>query len=117
MQFSTHDLGGMQKFFAESLGFTNVQIFPEQNYLSVFVTPTSSFGFAPPASTAPDEWQPPAEPQLYFLVADVDAVFAKLSTEGVLFDSAPTDMPWGHRVATLRDPEGRRVCLAQNLKR
>ena len=74
-------------------------------------------GFMPPANTAPDQWQPPGEPNLYFFVSDVDAVFAKLSAEGVLFDQPPTDMPWGHRLAILRDPEGRRVCLAQNLQR
>jgi len=116
MDFSTHDLEGMRRFFTETLGFTNVLHIPEANYMTVFVTPTSSLGFMPPAS-APEQWQPPGEPNLYFFVADVDAVFARLSAEGVSFDQAPTDMPWGHRLAILRDPEGRRVCLAQNLKR
>lgn len=117
MDFSTHDPEGVRRFFVDTLGFTNVLHEPESNYFTVFVTPTSSLGFMPPASTAPDQWQPPGEPNLYFFVSDVDAVFAKLSTEGVLFDQAPTDMPWGHRLAVLRDPEGRRVCLAQNLER
>ncbi len=117
MAYSTHDLEAMRKFFVETLGFTNTHHIPEANYMTVFVTPTSSLGFMPPASTAPDQWQPPAEPNLYFFVTDVDSVFARLSSEGVTFDQAPTDMPWGHRLAILRDPEGRRVCLAQNLKR
>jgi catechol 2,3-dioxygenase-like lactoylglutathione lyase family enzyme len=117
MDFSSHDLEGVRRFFVETLGFTNLQQVAEANDMTIFVTPTSSLGFHPPTSTAPDQWQPPGEPNLYFFVSDVDAVFAKLSAEGVLFDQAPTDMPWGHRVATLRDPEGRRVCLAQNLQR
>ena len=117
MDFSTHDLEGMRRFFVETLGFTNVLHLPEHGYMTVFITPTSSLGFMPPANTAPDQWQPPGEPNLYFFVSDVDAVFAKLSAEGVLFDQPPTDMPWGHRLAILRDPEGRRVCLAQNLQR
>ena len=117
MDFSTHDLAAMRKFFVETLGFTNVLHIPEASYMTVFVTPTSSLGFMPPASTAPDQWQPPGEPNFYFFVADVDATFAKLSAEGVAFEQPPTDMPWGHRLAILRDPEGRRVCLAQNLKR
>lgn len=116
MDFSSHDLDAMRRFFAETLGFTNVQGAAAGD-MTVFVTPTSSLGFRPPASTAPDQWRPPGEPDLYFFVSDVDAVFAKLSAEGVLFDQAPTDMPWGHRLAVLRDPEGRRVCLAQNLQR
>lgn len=116
MDFSSHDLAAMRRFFAETLGFTNVNATNDDD-MTVFVTPTSSLGFRPPASTAPDQWQPPGEPNLYFFVSDVDAVFAKLSAEGVLFDQAPTDMPGGQRLAVLRDPEGRRVCLAQNLER
>lgn len=117
MDYSTHDLEGIRRFYAETLGFTNVLHIPEAGYLSVFVTPTSSLGFMPPATTAPEQWQPPGEPNLYFFVADVDAAYARLAAQGVSFDQAPTDMPWGHRMAVLRDPEGRRVCLATNLKR
>jgi catechol 2,3-dioxygenase-like lactoylglutathione lyase family enzyme len=71
----------------------------------------------PPAASAPEQWQPPGEPNFYFFVADVDAAHAALTARGVIFEQAPADMPWGHRVAVLRDPEGRRVCLARNLKR
>ncbi|MEO5616659.1 MAG: VOC family protein [Candidatus Eisenbacteria bacterium] len=117
MDYSTHDPDAMRRFFVETLGFTNVLHIPEHHYLTVFVTPTSSLGFMPPAGTAPEQWQPPGEPNLYFFVADVDAVYASLTSKGVIFDHAPADMPWGHRMAVLRDPEGRRVCLAQNLKR
>ena len=118
LDYATHDLEGMRRFFVETLGFTNVLHIAEANYLSVFVTPTSSLGFMPPPpNAAPESWQPPGEPNLYFFVADVDAAFAKLTSKGVSFDQAPTDMPWGHRLAILRDPEGRRVCLATTLKR
>lgn len=117
MNYSTHDLAAMRRFFTETLGFTNLHDVPEAGYMTVFITPTSSLGFMPPATSAPDQWQPPGEPNFYFFVSDVDSVFAKLSARGVSFEQPPTDMPWGHRLAVLRDPEGRRVCLAQNLQR
>jgi uncharacterized glyoxalase superfamily protein PhnB len=85
--------------------------------MTVHVTPTSSVGFVPPTGSAPEQWRPPGEPALYLFVTDVDRTFAQLHSRGVSFDQAPTDTPWGHRVAILKDPEGRTVCLAQELKR
>jgi catechol 2,3-dioxygenase-like lactoylglutathione lyase family enzyme len=117
MDYSTHDLDGMRRFFTETLGFSNVLSIPEHGYLTVFVTPTSSIGFMRPAGSAPEQWQPPGEPNFYFFVADVDRAYADLTSRGVAFDQPPSDMPWGHRLAILRDPEGRRVCLAHDLKK
>jgi catechol 2,3-dioxygenase-like lactoylglutathione lyase family enzyme len=113
MDYSTHDPDAMKRFFVEVLGFTNVLYIPEHRYLSVFISPTSSFGFIPPSGVAPEQWQPPGEPNMYFFVDDVDRAFKKLRAKGVSFEQEPADMPWGHRLAILRDPEGRRVCLAQ----
>jgi lactoylglutathione lyase len=48
-------------------------------------------------------------------VEDVDRAYQDLTAKGVSFDMPPQDMPWGHRMAVCRDPEGRRVCLAKNL--
>ena len=50
---------------------------------------------------------------LYFIVSDVARAHLDLAARGVTFEQVPTDMPWQHRVAMLRDPEGRLVCLAQ----
>ena len=47
---------------------------------------------------------------------DVDRAYAELTARGAEFDGPPEDMPWGYRVAKLRDPEGRRICLAKKLK-
>ena len=117
MDYTTHDLEAMRRFFAETLGFTNVQHDPKANYLMVYVTPSSGIGFMPPMNSAPDQWRPPGEPAFYFFVNDVDRVHRELTERGVLFDQPPTDMPWKHRVARLRDPEGRTVCLAQDQAR
>jgi uncharacterized glyoxalase superfamily protein PhnB len=70
----------------------------------------------PPMPGPPEQWQPPREPTIYLFVADVDRAHRNLVAKGVTFEQEPRDMPWGHRVARLRDPEGRNVCLAQVLK-
>jgi predicted enzyme related to lactoylglutathione lyase len=76
--------------------------------------PSSSVGFMPPLPGPPEQWRPPREPNIYLIVADVDRAYRELTEKGATFEQAPTDMPWGHRVAVLRDPEGRAVCLAQS---
>lgn len=49
--------------------------------------------------------------QLHFMVPDVDAAYARLMGEGVTFQHAPKDTPWGYRVATTLDPAGHTVEL------
>ncbi len=47
---------------------------------------------------------------LEFMVADVDAEFARLEGK-VNVVHAPKDLPWGNRTAQFRDPEGTPVTL------
>ena len=117
MDYTSHDLEAMKRFYSETLGFTNVVSEPAHNYMTVFVTPSSGIGFMPPTASAPDQWRPPGEPAFYFFVEDVDRVYRELTHKGVTFDLPPTNMPWKHRMARLRDPEGRTVCLAQKQSR
>jgi predicted enzyme related to lactoylglutathione lyase len=115
--YTSHDMDGIKRFYTEILGFTRFDHDPQMNYLYLRVSPTSSLGFMPPMPGPPEQWRPPREPALYFMVEDVDQAHRDLQAKGVTFDQAPADMPWGHRVALLRDPEGRRVCLAQAKQR
>jgi hypothetical protein len=48
---------------------------------------------------------------VYFSVDDVDAAVATATRLGAQVLSEPTDTPIG-RLATLRDPDGARFCLA-----
>lgn len=48
---------------------------------------------------------------LEFLVADVDAEFARLEADLDDVVLAPTTMPWGNRSALFRDPDGNLVNL------
>jgi catechol 2,3-dioxygenase-like lactoylglutathione lyase family enzyme len=53
--------------------------------------------------------------QLHFHVPDVDAAYQRLKREGVDFDEAPEDKPWGWRHAYTRDPVGHTVELCSPL--
>jgi lactoylglutathione lyase len=113
MDYTTHNLDGVKHFYTELLGFTDFRYLPEHPYLAIQTGASSSFGFMPPQPGPPEQWQPPREPTIYLIVADVDRAHRELAARGVVFEREPADMPWGHRVATLRDPEGRCVQLAQ----
>jgi len=50
---------------------------------------------------------------LYFEVPDVDAAYAALVANGIVFDKGPVNQRWLWREARLRDPSGNRPCLYQ----
>lgn len=117
LDYTSHDMAGIKRFYTEVLGFTRFIEEPKVGYLSIRTTPTTSVGFMAPVPGPPEQWRPPGEPALYFFVKDVDRVHRDLVAKGVSFQEPPTDRPWGHRMAICRDPEGRMVCLAQDPSR
>ena len=48
---------------------------------------------------------------LWFYVEDVDEAFAAWLAAGGRAEQQPADMPWGERVAQVRDPDGNLVNL------
>jgi predicted enzyme related to lactoylglutathione lyase len=110
LDYTTHNLEGVKRFYTDLLGFREFTHDAGMNYLMVRTGTSSSLGFMPPMPGM--EMTPPMEPGLYFMVKDVDRAYSNLASKGVSFDKAPEDMPWGHRVAVTRDPEGRKVYLA-----
>jgi predicted enzyme related to lactoylglutathione lyase len=117
MDYSSHDVGQVKHFYTEVLGFTDFSYQSDFDYLYVRTGPSSSLGFMPPLPGPPEQWRPPREPAIFLIVEDVDHSHRALVAKGVTFEQAPADMPWGHRTAVLRDPEGRLICLAQPLSR
>ncbi|HSQ60745.1 MAG TPA: VOC family protein [Acidobacteriota bacterium] len=111
LDYTTHDPDAVRRFYVETLGFAEANHDPSFNYLYVRTGATSSLGFMPPmpGMGAPS---PVKEPTIYIIVEDVDRTYADLSMKGVHFEGPPADMPWGHRVVSTSDPEGRRVMLA-----
>ncbi len=62
-----------------------------------------------------DPLEHPERLQMHFHVPDVDAEYERLKREGVKFDEAPNDKPWGWRHAYTRDPVGHTVELCSPL--
>ena len=116
MDYTTHRLGEVKRFYTELLGFKQFDHEPQMNYLYVQTGHSSSVGFMPPRPEM-GEPTPAKEPTLYFMVKDVDRAYADLSAKGVPFEGPPADMPWGHRVVSTTDPEGRKVMLATTKRR
>jgi predicted enzyme related to lactoylglutathione lyase len=110
LDYTTYDLDGMRRFYTDFLGFREFTLDSSMNYLMVRTGSSSSLGFMPPMPGM--DASPPREPGLYFMVKDVDRAHSDLVAKGVQFERPPADMPWGHRVAVTRDPEGRVVYLA-----
>lgn len=115
LDFTTHDFDGVKRFYGELLGFTHQKFDPQMDYISLKTGPNSSIGFSAPMPGPPEQWRPPREPALYFIVENVDATFRALEAKGVKFEQPPTNMVWGHRACWTHDPEGRIVYLAQRI--
>jgi len=117
MDYTSQAMDEVRRFYTELLGFSSHELDPQANYLTVHTGPSSSLGFMPPMEGPPEQWRPPREPAIYLFVKDVDRAHADLTAKGVEFTQPPQDTFYGHRLAILRDPEGRTVCLAHPLKR
>jgi predicted enzyme related to lactoylglutathione lyase len=111
MDYTTHNLSEVKRFYVELLGFKRFEHDLKMNYLYVQTGSSSSLGFMPPMPGM-GEPSPAKEPTLYLIVSNVDKAYADLSAKGVQFEGPPADMPWGHRVVRTTDPEGRPVLLA-----
>jgi predicted enzyme related to lactoylglutathione lyase len=117
VDFLTYKVEQLRKFYGDVLGFPTEQGQTDLNYLFVHTSATSSIGFMPPHPQMTSEQPPPKESTLYFVVADIDRVFAKLMASGVAFMGPPQEMPWGHRVIMTHDPEGRTIMLGSVAKK
>jgi len=112
MAYSSHDVDQVRRFYTETLGFADFSVKEDQQYLSIQTGPSSSLGFMPPHPDMRGGDAAPREPGLYFMVEDVDRAYEHLLAKGVRFARPPQIMPWGHRVLTTTDPEGRMVMIA-----
>ena len=50
--------------------------------------------------------------EMFVYTEDVDRLLADLRAEGVAVLREPADMPWGERIASIADPDGNPVTLA-----
>ena len=107
---STRDLPALVAFYEQALGAEVTFRFPGEHgdvYVSLAIGPASlGIGHDPDTTDAVASGDRAA---LWVYVDDVDATFASALDAGAAAERAPTDMPWGERVAQVRDPAGHLV--------
>jgi lactoylglutathione lyase len=98
---SVRDIGATRDFYAQ-LGFEQQYQFPpegEPEFVQM-QRGTASIGIG---GASDDRFA------MWVYVDDVDLAVADLTEGGAELVEAPTDRPWGERVATVRDPAGNLV--------
>jgi predicted enzyme related to lactoylglutathione lyase len=117
VDYLTYKSSQLQKFYSEILELPiEFRDMDGLDYLVVRTSSSSSLGFMPPHPDIRGGEAVPREPGLYFMVEDVDRAYEHLLSKGVRFPRPPETMPWGHRVLTTTDPEGRTVMLATEVE-
>ena len=107
----TRDLAGLVRFYENALGATVVYRFGEggeDDYVSLQLGETS-LGIGRDLDALPPSVGDRAA--LWFYVDDVDATYDAWLAAGGHAEQPPADMPWGERVAQVRDPGGNLVNL------
>jgi predicted enzyme related to lactoylglutathione lyase len=117
LDYLTYKSSQVGKFYGEILELpTEHRDMDGLDYLVVRTSSNSSLGFMPPHPEMRGSEATPREPGLYFVVQDVDKAYQYLLAKGIRFPHPPETMPWGHRVLTTTDPEGRTVMLATEVE-
>ena len=117
VDYITYKSSQLQKFYGEILQLpTEFRDMDGLDYLVVRTSSSSTLGFMPPHPDLRGGEAAPREPGLYFMVEDVDRAYEHLLAKGVRFARPPETMPWGHRVLTTSDPEGRTIMIAAEVE-
>jgi predicted enzyme related to lactoylglutathione lyase len=110
----TNDLDRLLTFYTRLLGAREVMRFPDDGpvfYVGLALG-DSELGLSSDASVIPGD---PGRMLLSIEVADVDALLPEVAPLGGTATSGANDMPWGQRVAHIKDPDGNVVNLTQEL--
>ncbi len=108
------DLDRLLTFYTGLLGAREVMRFPEEGavfYVGLALG-DSELGLSSDGSVVPGE---PGRMLLSIEVPDVDALLPRVESLGGTATSGANDMPWGQRVAHIKDPDGNVVNLTQQL--
>jgi uncharacterized glyoxalase superfamily protein PhnB len=110
----SNDLDRLLAFYTGLLGAEEITRFPDDGptfYVGLRLG-DSELGLS---SDAAVEHGPPGRMLLSIEVPDVDALLPKVTDLGGTATSDANDMPWGQRVAHIKDPDGNVVNLTQQL--
>jgi predicted enzyme related to lactoylglutathione lyase len=110
----TNDLDRLLAFYTGLLGAEEVMRFPDDGpvfYVGLRLG-DSELGISADASVVPGD---PGRMLLSIEVPDVDMLLPEVERVGGTATSGANDMPWGQRVAHIKDPDGNVVNLTQTL--
>ena len=110
----TADLDRLLAFYTRLLGAVETMRFPDDGpvfYVGLQLG-DSELGLSSDASVLAGE---PGRMLLSIDVPDVDALLPRVEELGGAATSGANDMPWGQRVAHIKDPDGNVVNLTQTL--
>jgi uncharacterized glyoxalase superfamily protein PhnB len=101
-------------FYTGLLGAAEVMRFPDDGplFYAGLTLGDSEFGLSSDASVVPGD---PGRMLLSIEVPDVDALLPTVTGLGGQAPSPANDMPWGQRVAHIKDPDGNVINLTQQL--
>ena len=110
----SNDLDRLFAFYTDLLGAEEVMRFPDDGptfYVGLRLG-DSELGISSDAAVEPGS---PGRMLLSIDVPDVDALLPKVAGLGGTATSGANDMPWGQRVAHIKDPDGNVINLTQTL--
>ena len=110
----SNDLDRLLTFYTQLLGARELMRFPDDGpvfYVGLALG-DSELGLSSDASVSPGD---PGRMLLSIDVPDVDALLPRVAGLGGEATSGANDMPWGQRVAHIKDPDGNVVNLTQQL--
>jgi predicted enzyme related to lactoylglutathione lyase len=110
----TNDLDRLLAFYTGLLGAEEVMRFPDDGpvfYVGLRLG-DSELGISADASVVPGD---PGRMLLSIEVPDVDMLLPEVERVGGTATSGANDMPWGQRVAHIKDPDGNVVNLTQTV--
>ena len=110
----TNDLDRLLAFYTGLLGAEEVMRFPDDGpvfYVGLRLG-DSELGISADASVVPGD---PGRKLLSIEVPDVDMLLPEVERVGGTATSGANDMPWGQRVAHIKDPDGNVVNLTQTV--
>jgi len=100
----TRDVAALVAFYRDAFDAETVFVFPGEDgdaYVSLSLGGASlAIGFDPATGPGPDRVT------IWLYVDAVDEAFARAVSAGAVAEREPADMPWGERVARVRDPDG-----------
>lgn len=103
------DIEAAARFYAQVLGDAGERVSPGRHYFRCGPTLLACYDPVADGDDPGDGWHFHENQYLYFAVADLEAVRARIEAAGGTLLSPIEEMPWGERMFYALDPQGSRL--------